>query len=94
MEHAARRRGEVGTARGGEPEGPACCPGETVLWGPFGAEGFVSGGHVTPAPSPGRASRDGGHVCPQGRGFAGLALGGDAAQPWDHPAGAAGSAKP
>lgn len=51
--------------------------GETVLWGPFGAKGFVSVAHVTPALSvsrTGRASTYWGHICPQGRVFTGLVL--------------------
>lgn len=60
--------------------------GERVLWGPFGAKSFVFGAkgsmsvaHMMPALSTGRtggASRSQGQVCPQGRVFTGLVLGG------------------
>lgn len=93
--------------------------GERVLWGPFGAKSFVFGAkgsmsaaHMMPALFTGRtggASRSQGQVCPQGRVFTGLVLGGGggvrwkqgktdmtccAAQPWDHPASTAGSTDP
>lgn len=76
----------------------------------FGAKGSMSVAHMMPALSTGRtggASRSQGQVCPQGRVFTGLVLGGGgrgkqgktdmtrcAAQPWDHPASTAGSTDP